>query len=186
MGTAFIVRYGVDLVDDHRAGGLEHGAAPIRGQQDEQGFGSGDQNVRRGLRHLLALVWRGVAGPDSRPNRPEVHAPFLGEFPNLGQRSRQVLLDVVAESLERGYVDHRSLVGERIVARGANQRVQANQECRQGLAGARRRRDQDVVAGRDRLPALDLGLRGAVEPALEPLGHQRIEVRQRHRLANPI
>ena len=59
---------------------------------------------------------------------------------------------------------------------GAVQAVDADEEAGQGLAGARRRRDQRVEPRRDVDPALGLGPGGTVrEAAPEPLRDRRME-----------
>ena len=86
------------------------------------------------------------------------------------QRRAQVALDVVGERLQRRDVDEpRALVRS---AR-ASEAVQRPQERRQRLARAGRRRDQHVLAGRDRRPRLRLRRRRLLERALEPLADLR-------------
>ena len=76
---------------------------------------------------------------------------------DLGQRDFQVLVDVVAQRLERRNVDasaSRRQGAQR--GRGATRRSMADQKRRQRLAGAGGRGDQDVVARADFRPAQQL------------------------------
>ena len=68
MCAAFVRRYCVDLVDDHGACGRQHLAAGLAGQQDVQGFGRGDDDVRWTPSHLLALALRCISGAHERAN----------------------------------------------------------------------------------------------------------------------
>ncbi len=65
VGTAFVVGYGVDLVDDDGADAAEVFPALASGEEDVEGFGSGDEDVRRVAEHGGALFGEGVAGADS-------------------------------------------------------------------------------------------------------------------------
>jgi hypothetical protein len=99
--ATLVVGYGVDLVDDHRAHGLEHLPAAVCRQQDEQRLRCRHEQVRWVLEVRLALRWGCIAGPHggSYVDVGEPHPFELG--PDAGQRFGQVLLDVVAERFER-------------------------------------------------------------------------------------
>ncbi len=65
MGAALVRRDGVDLVDDHRARGLEHRAPGLRAEQDVERFRRRHQDVRRTAAHAVALGGRAcrLSGP---------------------------------------------------------------------------------------------------------------------------
>ena len=89
-------------------------------------------------------------------------------------------MDVVAHRLEGRHVNSICTVGELSFRRAPDQTVQAMEEGGQGFTRAGGRRDEDVPAGADHGPAANLRLRGFGEPRLEPLGNQRVEIRQGH------
>ena len=74
------------------------------------------------LRHSLAFPLRRIAGPEGRPDRQR-HTPFRRQGGNFGQRHFEVLVNVVAQRLERRDVDDLRLVGqvsgERLRTRGS-------------------------------------------------------------------
>src|SRR5206468_8493149 len=79
------LQHGVDLVDDHRARGLQHGPRALGGQQQIQRLGRGDQDVRRRAQHRRALVLRSVAAAHGS-------SYFYGrQGVDLAPRYRQVL-----------------------------------------------------------------------------------------------
>ncbi len=75
MGAAFVVGYGVDLVDDDGADAAEVFAGFAGGEEDVEGFGGGDEDVGRVAEHGGALFGEGVAGADAGADlRAEVAA----------------------------------------------------------------------------------------------------------------
>ena len=84
----------VHLVEDQRADGAEHLAA-LRGEQQEQRLGRGDQDVGRLAQHRRPLLLRRVAGADGDGQlRLEAR-----------ERAAQVPLDVVVQGLQRRDVE---------------------------------------------------------------------------------
>ena len=71
-------------------------AAFRSGQQDVEGFGSGDQNMRRTGEHRAALVGQGIAGSNGGANLRKQNAALAGELKNFAERSLQIFLNVVA------------------------------------------------------------------------------------------
>src|SRR5207302_7371668 len=104
-------------------------------------------------------------------------AQFHGDIGDLAQRCLEVLLDVDRQRLERRHVHHLGGALDGLAALGrAIQRVDADEEAGQRLAGAGGRGDQRVLAGRDVRPALKLRRRRARrEAALEPGAYGRME-----------
>ena len=112
VGAALVAGDRVDLVDDHGVDGAERGPAAARGQQDVERLGRGDQDVRRPLRHLLALGHRRVAGADRDPDVRDPDSLGGGVGGELGQRRLEVLVDVVRQRLERRDVEDLGRVGQ--------------------------------------------------------------------------
>ena len=54
------------------------------------------------------------------------------------------------------------------------------EECGEGFAGSRGSGDEDVAAGRDLGPALDLRLGRDAEAGRKPIGNEGIEARKGH------
>ena len=121
------------------------------GQQEEQGLGGRDEDVRRVPEHRRALFRRGVPGANAdRELRADAR-----------QGAAEVALDVVVERLERADVEH-------LDAFAGRRSVEGPEERGERLPRAGRRLDQRVLSRRDRRPAAFLGRRGRVEGLLEP------------------
>ena len=120
--------------------------APLDEHQVER-LGRRDEDVRRVAAHRRAIPLRRVAGPHADAE--------VGADP--AQRRAQVAVDVVGERLQRRDVDEAG-ARARSRPRGAAQAVQSPEERRQRLARPGRRRDEHVLAGRDRRPGLRLDL----------------------------
>ena len=205
--AALVGRDRVDFVHNDRAGTAEHGSAPLRGHQQVQRLRRGNQDVGRVLEHGGAFRGGGVAGPDRDPDHRRAEPELAGHPGDLAQRRLEVLLDVGRQRLQRRHVHHlrpgagrrcfRWCVRPRVglvsavkIVRAAQvvgpvEPVDADQERRQRLAGAGRRRDQRVAARGDLPPARGLRLgRPGREPALEPGTHGRMK-RLEHALTLP-
>src|SRR5215467_1507693 len=98
----------MDFIYDQSPGFAEHRAAAVTGEQQIERFGSSDNYVRRPSRHLCAFSRRSIAGPHQGSNFKlrESRRPKLRLYPR--QWLLQVALDVIAQSFQRGYVDHLS------------------------------------------------------------------------------
>ena len=94
--TTFIVRDGMDLIDDYRFDIAQDGSASLGGKQDVERFRSGYQNVRRPLQHCPALMHERVAGADSSADLRHEQTALEGYPQNFTERNFEVLLDVVA------------------------------------------------------------------------------------------
>jgi hypothetical protein len=81
---------GVDLVEDHRLDAAQR-LPSLRGEQEEERLGGGDEDVGRRSQHLAALPLIRVPGAHS-DREPRVEAC---------ERAAQVALDVVVERLQR-------------------------------------------------------------------------------------
>ncbi len=174
--AALVAGQGVDLVDDHRAHRSQHLPPADAGQQDGERFRGGDQDVRRLAQHLRALGRGGVAA--AHQHADVGHEAVLRA--DARERHLQVLLDVVAERLERRHVQHLAAVGQ--VRPLLHQGVERGQEGRQGLAGAGRRGDQHAASGADRRPALRLRRGRGADAGGEPGLHGGMEGGQGHRV----
>ena len=64
VGSAFVVGYGVDFVDDDGADAAEMFAGFAGGEEDVEGLGRGDEDVGRVAEHGGTLFGEGVAGAD--------------------------------------------------------------------------------------------------------------------------
>ena len=148
----------MDLVDDAPAHTLKQ-LLRATGEHQVQRLRGGDQDVGRLTKHLLALSLGRIPGA----NRDfKLRA-------DPAQRGAQVAIDVVGERLQGGDVDQADpalagVSGRRLLG----ELVDCVQERRQRLPRARGGRDQDVLAGGDRRPGLDLSRCGCRESAREP------------------
>ena len=127
--------------------------AALRGEEQIERLGRGDQDVGRRAQHLAPLALVGVARAHAdRQRRAEP-----------GERAAEVALDVVVERLQRRDVEQaQTLAGARVEA------VDPGQERRQRLARAGRSLHEHVRAARDHGPGGELRRRRAGKRALEP------------------
>jgi len=144
------------------------------------GFCVADRPMRSSLPHSASSrirdnLRRRVAGAHPGPDVDVGQSLPAQVVADAGERLRKVLLDVVAERLERGDVDDLGLVPELARNALAHQVVDHRQEGGERLARAGRRRDQRVPARLDRWPGVGLRRRRADEAALEPVGDGRVK-----------
>ena len=85
-------------------------------------------------------------------------------------------MNVVAQCFERRYVKRVGAVLQRAILRRTDEPIQAKEERRQRLARARRRRDQNILAGANLRPPLNLWLRGGRKVPFEPVGDQGMKL----------
>ena len=174
--SPLVVRHRVDLVDDHRADGLQHPPSPLAGEEDEQRLRSGDQDVRRALDHRRAYARRGVPGAHLGADAGVRQPPRRQLAADPRQRLHQVLLDVVRQRLKGRDVDHRRLVRQPASEqRAAHQVVDRREEGGERLPRAGRRRDQRVAAGLDLRPGPRLRRGRHAEAPREPGGDGGVE-----------
>ena len=185
MGATLVVRHGVDFVDDDCARGPQHFAGLFGGDEDEERFRSRDEDVRRLTQHLLALMHRGVACTDGGADRSEMYALRFGERSDFREWGLEVALDVVRKGLERRNVDDGGFVGQGPRAGLANELIDADQESGEGFAGSGGSGDENIAAGGDVGPALELGFRGMAETRGEPFGYERIKIDGKHERLRP-
>src|SRR5438128_8401089 len=180
VGSPLVARHRVDLVDDDRPGGPQEGAAALRGQEDVERLRRRDQDVGGPADHQVALGGRRVAGADRHPDLRERRTLVGCEPADGGERLGEVLVDVVAESLERGDVDDGRLLLQRAVHGRGHERVDRPEEGGERLAGPGGAGDQGVPPPRDRLPPGGLRGRGRLEGLGEPARDERVEGRLCH------
>ena len=95
---------------------------------------------------------------------------------DFGQRDFEVLVDVVAERLERGDVHDLRLVGERAEPGPPHQGVDSGQERGQRFTGAGGSGDEDVAPFANERPTLHLGFGQAVKTRSKPFGYKGVEL----------
>ena len=175
MAAALVGRDGMDLVDDHGAGGRQHLAARLGAEKDVERFRRGDDDVRRPAAHALAFAGRRVAGAHPRPDIDVGQSAAAQLLADAGQRRFEIALDVVGERLERRDVDDLCLVRKLAGDALPHQIVDRRHEGGEGLAGAGRRGDQRMAAGLDQRPGIGLRRRRGGEAGLEPGGDGRMK-----------
>ena len=152
----------VHLVHDDRLDPAQ-GLPRLRGEQQEERLGGGDEDVGRVRGELAPLVGGGVAGPHRHRDLGLRQPEPARRLPDPGQRRPQVPLDVDRQGLQRRHVDHPAppvLVRRR---RRRRQPVDRPQERGQRLARPGRRDDQRVAPSPP-VPARRSPARPAPEP----------------------
>jgi len=167
---SLVAGHRVDLVQDQGLHVGEHRPGELRGDQQVQGFGGGDQEVGRMPKHGRAFGGGRVTGPNRHPDVWGVHSELGRDLPDLPKRSFEVLMDVHGQGLQgRDIDDLRALGEERAAFLCPVQAIDADQESGQGLPRAGGRSDQRVPAGGDLGPPARLGRgRPVREAPLEP------------------
>ena len=177
MGAALVRRDGVDLVDDHRARGLEHRAPGLRAEQHVEQLRRRHQDVGGTAAHPVAFGGGRVACPDPGADF-DIGEPALSELlPHAGERRFEVAMDVVRQRFQRRHVDDLRRIGEPALETLPYQIVDRRHERRERLARSRRRGDERVAAGLDRRPRF--GLRGGRRGEIfaKPVRSRRMEQR---------
>jgi hypothetical protein len=165
------LEHGMDLVHDHHARALQHGARALRGEQQVQRLGRGDEDVRRRFQHRRALVLRRVAGAHGRGD-----FDFRAKRVNFAARLGQILVDVGRQRLERRNVDDAHFVGQAGLQAFSEKAVDRGEKGGKGLPGARGRRNQRMLAAPDSAPAFELGGGGLAETAFPPALQDGMEI----------
>ena len=192
MGAALGAGDGVHLVDDHGADTAQHFPGPA-GEQQEQRFRCGDQDVGAVPGERAPVPGRGVAGPDRDGDLRQGDAAARRHRAHPGQRRAQVPLHVDGQGLQRRQVEHRAPLRRRrlggstrslrrtgaVRQAAGHQIVDGGQERRQRLARSGRRDDQGVLAPADGVPGPGLGGGRRGERVGEPVPDQRVEPSQR-------
>jgi hypothetical protein len=178
--AALVARHRVHLVHDDRFHAAQ-GLPGLRGKQQEQRLGRGDEDVGRLGDQLPAVLGRGVTGADRDLDVGLGQPQPVRRVPDPGQRGPQVPLDVHRQRLERGDVEHPGPSLRVLRRRHRRQLVDRPQERGQRLARSGRRDDQRVLALADGPPGSRLGLRRLGERPAEPGARGRREPVQRAR-----
>ncbi len=157
MGAALGRSQCVDLVHDQ---GVDR--RKVRrglGAQDQvQGLGRRDQDLRGLLELALALPLRRIAGAHCHARQPHRLPQRLRRACDAGKGRAQVALDVVDQGLEGGDVEYAHTCA--FIPPLAAKAVDAPQEGGQGLAASSGSGDERVPARGDHRPAETLRLRG--------------------------
>jgi hypothetical protein len=171
MRSALVIGNGVDFVHDHSFDVAQNCAALSRGKQNVEGLRRGDQDMRRTLQHGAAFVCERVTGPNGSTNLRHQQAALACHLKDLAKWDFQVLLDVVAESLQRGDVKNFCPIAEVAFQCFAHQAIDAGEKCRQCLARAGGGGDQSGASGKNMGPAQLLGLGRRAEFLGKPFGN---------------
>ena len=180
MRPALVAGKRVDFIHDHAAHRSQHRAARLRGEQQVERFGRGDQDVRRVALHRRALRRRSIAGAYLGAYRHIRQAVLQQGVADAVQRQFEILVDVVRQGLERRDVEHLCLIRQRRVQSVAHQLIDGGEEGRQSLSRAGGRGDERGVARTDRRPGLALYFRRSVEMLAEPAGDSRMKHTEGH------
>ena len=171
--------HGVDLVQDHPPHRSQH-LAGRAGEDQEQGLGGGDEDVRGVALHALAVGRRSVPGADGGHHlRKRRQAVAFGGVGDPGQRCPEVALHVMGQGLHRGYVEDAAAPGLGR-HRFGEQLVERVEERRQRLARPGGGVDQRVLTGGDGRPPAGLSLGRARKGLLEPGGRSGREQLSQH------
>lgn len=181
---------GVNLVDDDGFYGAERFRG-LRGKNQVERFGGGDEDFRGLAGEAGALALRRVAGADADGRVVKGHAHFAGHVCDADQGRPEVAFDVDCESFERRDVDDATTeprftwrdgvtrnqglaAGLRLEA-VQHQTVKAPEEGGESFAGSGGGEDECAFAASDDRPAQPLRGRGRVKDGAEPGGGDGME-----------
>jgi hypothetical protein len=167
--AAFVVGYGVDLIDDDSVDAAEMFARFAGSEEDIEGLGGGDEDVGRITEHGGTLFGEGVAGADGGAYLGAEIAALHCELLDLGKGGVEIFLHIVGEGFERADVDDLSARRELTGERRTEELVDADQKRCESFSGAGGGGDEGSIAGENAGPAVGLRLGGAAEFAEEPL-----------------
>ena len=181
MCAALAAGNGVHLVDDDCFDTAQR-LAGLRGEQQEQRLGCGDEDVARSPGESASLLGRRVAGAHGDADVMHLLAEPCRGMTDSGERGAQVALDVDGQRLQGGDIQDAAAVPGIGGRRRGQQAVEGVEEGSQRLAGSGWRDDQCVLAAADRLPGADLSRGRLGEGRVEPAPGRRGEaLRGRHR-----
>src|SRR5262245_5870303 len=180
MRPALARGHGVDLVNDHCARGLEHGAARVGAEQDVERLRRGHDDMRRKLGRALTLGLRRVAGTYPGADHDIGQSLRAERLADAGKRKVEIAVDIVRQGLKGRDIDDLRLVTEPFFEPLANQSVDGAKEGGERLAGAGRRSDQYVAAGLDGGPGISLRGRWRGETLVKPRADRWMEEVERH------
>ena len=100
MRAAFVVGYGVNLVDDDGADAAEMFARFACSEEDVEGFWCGDEDVGRVAEHGGTLFGESVASADASVDFRTEIAALHCELLDLGQGRVEIFLHIVRKGFE--------------------------------------------------------------------------------------
>src|SRR5437763_14256396 len=106
MRTTLVVSNSMNFIKDNGLDIAQNGPALFRRKQDVKRLRGGDQNMRRALQHGPAFRGQRIAGADGGANLRHQQAALTSHLENFAEWNFEVLLNVVAECLERRYVQN--------------------------------------------------------------------------------
>ena len=158
----------VNLIHDH-SGYAREGVAGGAGEHQVEGFGGGDENVRRVADELAAFAGGGVAAAHAHADA-RLARLVAAQAGDSGKGGAQVAFDVRTERFERRNIkDARTARGSGFVF--AVEGGECPEEGGEGFTGAGGGDDEGVVAVADALPGAFLGGGGCAEGGAEPVAY---------------
>src|SRR5438034_11821224 len=101
MCAALVIRHCMDFIYDNGFHIPQNRAATLGGEQDVKRLRRSYENMRRPLEHGTLLVHKRVAGTNRSANLRHEQAALPGHLENFSDLPLFVLVDSVAQSLER-------------------------------------------------------------------------------------
>ena len=143
----------MDLIDD-AVGDAAERIAGAGGQEEMEGFGRRDEDVRRPANQPLPFGGGSIPGAHGRLQDGQRLAHVLGHLGNTLQRDLQVAVDVIVQRLQGRDIEHARASGE---GRLPPECIEASEKGGQSLAGAGGRKDERILPKGDARPAEELG-----------------------------
>ena len=183
MRAAFVSDERVNFVDDHRVDSLQRLAASFGREQQVQGLGRRDQDVRRFPDEGRSLRGRCVSGAesDSKLRDGDSGELFCSEGVQLFEGNRKVAVHVIRKSPQWRDVDNPHSLLCKLPFNGLFQKpIDDREEGGQCFSAAGGSGDERVLAGGDVRPPERLWLGRSLKPVEKPAFDQRMKTEKRH------
>ncbi len=158
---------GVDLVDDDGVDGAQ-GVGGLRGEQQIERLGRGDEDFGGLAGEAGALPLRRVSGADADGGLAEIDAHAAGHVGHAGQGRAEVALHVDGEGFERRDVDDAATLLRPSGGALEHEAVETPEKGGERFAGAGGGQDERTLSARDDRPAHALGSGGGIKDSAKP------------------
>ena len=145
-------------------------------QEKIQTFRGRYQNFRRVPLHPPSVRGWGVAAPGEYPCGRKRFTLIREDRPQFTKRIQQIPLDVIVESLERGYIQDACSA---LRPTAGSELIQCPEKCGECLAASGGSGDEHMLTRCNKRPGLLLDIRRSIERVHEPSGYERVKLYKR-------
>src|SRR6266487_1152809 len=170
----------MDLIDDHGRDIPKNLAAFFGSQQQKQGLRRRHQDVRRLQEHSPPIPSWSVTGSNFHPQIRNQYSCTDGSLADLCKGLLQILLDVIAKSLQRRHVEYLGPFFQVSGKRLFEEIINTCQKSRQRLPRSGGGSNQGIGPGDNGWPAFQLDVGGLAKAISKPVRDYRMKKRKSH------